>query len=340
MKAIPDSSLSKIQGIIEKYSLINSKEVFVTYSGGKDSLFLCLALQQLGYKVFSIIIDIGYNSDWTNAIETARNNNFDVLLLNNDFLEKNCPDIITDVKRLFMCVVDISKGNYQTATICTPCYNAKMTILRRWAESNKVSQIAMGHHGTDAISSMLKSFYYYIDRWQNNNKTFNYERYRTLINSQSDKYSLPLNDYLKTDICSQLNNLIERGFVGTDEPIVQRITDSSVKLIRPMYGIYENEIINYYNNILLNEGKNIFASKTTRTECFITNYRKADYMTPRELIQFNLLSSANVELMNYLLKKSTEGLDEQGFLKYNVRNNRSKILGSTYKDSHETMKKL
>ena len=84
MCSISDVILNRIQKTIDRYSLISGKEVFVADSGGKDSLFLCIALQELGYQVYPIIIDIGYNSNWSNAIEIAKNNNLDVLLLNSE----------------------------------------------------------------------------------------------------------------------------------------------------------------------------------------------------------------------------------------------------------------
>lgn len=57
MNTISNELLYKIERVINKYSLVNGKDVFVAYSGGKDSMFLCNAMQQLGYQVFPIIID-------------------------------------------------------------------------------------------------------------------------------------------------------------------------------------------------------------------------------------------------------------------------------------------
>ena len=341
MRIIPDFMLTKIDDIINKYSLISDKDVFVAYSGGKDSLFLCIALRELGYKVFPVIVDIGYNTNWTHAFEIIKEYNMDALLLNNDYLLHNHPDIIPLVEGLFSRVVEIAKGNQQSSTICTPCYNAKMTILREWAEANGISQIAMGHHGTDAISSMIKSYYYYVDRWFNNNITFNYSRYCDLVHSQIDVFSLPVEEFINTNVNERLSTLLKDGFVGTDEPVAQFIADSSIKLYRPLYSLYECDIIRFYNKAekaTLIDGVIDFMSKISNTECFLANFRNDGYMTPRELIQFKLLQSANVDLMDYLLKKCTESIDEKGFLKYNVRNNRCDILGSTYKGAAEIKK--
>lgn len=161
MKSISEDLLSRIEIMISRYSLIQDKDIFVAYSGGKDSLFLCLALQALGYYVHPIIIDIGHNVDWTLALENVKTHRMDALVLNREYIYNHYPEIIYAVDHLFETVVKISGEIQQSATICTPCYNAKMTILRKWAEENGVSKIAIGHHGTDAISSMLKSFFLY-----------------------------------------------------------------------------------------------------------------------------------------------------------------------------------
>ena len=262
------------------------------------------------------------------------------MLLDDSYLRLNNPDAISVVENLFQQVTKIANGSQQKATICTPCYNAKIMILKSWAEANGISRIAMGHHGTDAISSMLKSYYYYVDRWYNNNKSYDYYRYCTLIESQRDVYSTSIEDFLNSDVNNQLCNLIKSGFVGTDEPVVQYIKDSNIKLYHPMYGIYENDIISHYNNETVIKETFNYISKMNISECFLANYRNADRMTPRELIQFHLLSSANRSIMNCLLEKCSESMDERGFLKYNVRNNRSRILGSSYKDDSGNIKKL
>lgn len=87
--------------------------------------------------------------------------------------------------------------------------------------------------------------------------------------------------------------------------------------------MFESEIIEYFDM------QNLFFNKS---ECFITKYRGKEVLTPRELIQNELLKDAPQSLLLFLLELTKKTLDEKGFLKFNVRNNCSKILGNNYKD--------
>lgn len=64
--------------------------------------------------------------------------------------------------------------------------------------------------------------------------------------------------------------------MGTDEPVAQILTDSTVMLCRPLYSLFENDTIGFYNNALLHN--KAFNIKVSQTECYLTGYRREGFM--------------------------------------------------------------
>lgn len=329
---MPDIILENIESTIKKYTLFN-KEICIAYSGGKDSLFLCLALKELGYQVYPIIIDIGYNSNWDIALKNLQLLNIaEGELIGAEKINQIMPEAVEALKENFENINKIKKGDFKKATMCTPCYNSKMLIIQKWARINNIESIANGHHGIDSISSLLKSFYMYIDRWEHQHKEFVYKNFYNLILTQKDLYLYEADKFQKLSLYEEIKKQIYAQNVGTDEPIVQYLGDTSIKLCRPLFKVFEKEIIDYF------EEQNI---KTfNECECFATNFRDKNRLTPRELIQYELLQNAPHSLLACLLELVQMNLDENGFGKFNVRNNREMILGSTYKNEEINILKL
>jgi len=332
MESIPKKVLENIEETIEKYSLFESNRICVSYSGGKDSFFLCLALKQLGYQVCPIIIDIGYHSDWSIALKNVKQIGVnDVILIGAEQVNQTMPEIAAELEENLENIKKIRRGCFKKATICTPCHNSKMLVLRRWAEINGIRSIANGHHAVDAISSLLKSFYMYLDRWKYHHEEFVYDNFNKLILSQKNLYLLEGDEFQKKSLYQEIKKQINANNVGTDEPIAQYLGNTSIRLCRPLFRVHENDITDYFkrqNMELFNE-----------SECFVTNFRDKEKLTPRELIQYELLRNASHSLLACLSELTMLGIDKKGFLKYNVRNNRTKILGNSYKDEKINIKK-
>lgn len=324
MKKIPNVILENIESVIKKYKLF-SNEICIAYSGGKDSLFLCLALKELGYQVYPIIIDIGYNSNWDIALKNLQLLNIaEGELIDAEKVNQMMPETVSTLNENFENINKIKNGDFKKATICTPCYNSKMLIMQKWARINNIESIANGHHAIDSISSLLKSYYMYIDRWEHQHKEFVYQNFYNLILSQKDFYLCEADKFLKLSLYGEIKKQIYTQNAGTDEPIVQYLGDTDIKLCRPLFKVFEKEIIDYF------EEQNI---KTfNECECFATNFRSKNRLTPRELIQYELLRDAPHSLTACLLELVQTNLDENGFGKFNARNNREQILGNTYKN--------
>lgn len=325
MEKISKGILEKVRTAIERYSLLEGKRIYVAYSGGKDSLFLCLVLKELGYHVYPVIIDIGYNSDWGIALDNLKLFGIDDgLLIGMETISHMMPEITAELDENFKFIRKIKEGYYKKATICTPCHNAKMIVLKRWAEINGIRTIASGHHAIDAVSSLLKSFYMYVDRWEYRHEEYIYENFHNLILSQKEFYLCEGDEFQRLPLYNRIKAQIDAQNAGTDEPIVQYWGDTAIKLCRPLFGVTEMEIIEYFKS----QGMNTF----NESECFATHFREKGKWTPRELIQYELLLNAPYSLQFCLLELAKMSLDANGFQKYNVRNNREKILGSAYKN--------
>ncbi len=327
MKDIPEKVLKNVEGTIRKYSLFDGNRIYVAYSGGKDSLFLCLVLKQLGYRVYPITIDVGYNSDWNLALNNIRQIGInDGALIGMEEANHIMPEIVAELMKNLESIKEIRRGCFKKATICTPCHNSKMLILQRWAEINNIHFVVNGHHAIDAISSLLKSFYMYIDRWKYYHEEFVYDNFYELILSQKKLYSLEKNEFQKLSLYDEIIKQINANNVGTDEPIVQYIGNTSIRICRPLFGVLENEIVDYFKK----QSIELF----NESECFVTDFRSKKKLTPREIIQYELLRNAPYSLLECLLELVKMSLDEKGFLKFNVRNNRTKILGNSYKNEN------
>lgn len=322
LKKVPSSILARVLKTIKEYDLFSDNNVYVSYSGGKDSLFLCIVLRELGYNVLPIIIDIGYNADWELAINNVKQFGFNPFLLDIQYIDKYIPEIKLKINEYFGYVEQISKDESQKAIACTPCFNAKSLMLRAWAEKNIVKVIANGHHGTDAITSFLKSYYMYADRWFNNNEEFQTQRFIQMIESEKSTYKLCLKNFQFCDTFEKISALLDKDCIGTDEPIKQYFGELDIILCRPFFTIYEFEIKEYFH-----ETNTIFAI----SECFATKYRKSNIETPREIIQRLITNQATDEILSCMLDIIKSSLSNSGFLLFNARNNFSKILGSKYK---------
>jgi len=319
-KQISDTLIKKIQNIIDTYGLFSQqKDVVVAYSGGKDSLFTCIALKSLGFNVIPVTIDIGYNFDWSIAKQNLKNYGLQPLIIDNNFLKDVSPKEYDEVCGYFEIVKNISKRNSGITTICTPCYNAKLIALKSWAENSGTKIISFGHHSTDVIVSLLKNFYFYVDRWSKEHEKFQIKNIHTLIATYKKNF-FDLGDRVDgVQTFSDIKKLISEGVVGTDEPVRQMLTDTNIQIVRPLFTVFESEIKNYYDGVDI---------KFAEMECL--DFRTGECLTCREFIQTSL-KGLSTNVMNELQKVTFLSLNHDGMLLTNVRGRRKEILGLNYK---------
>lgn len=323
MRKVSPNILDRINSIIKKYSLFTNDEAVVAYSGGKDSLFLCFCLMELGFKVIPVIIDIGYNVNWNKAVDNINSIGLSPCLLSVNSSSEISLETKESVKDYFGIVQDIKEGKHPGVSPCTPCYNAKIKVLADWADQKGISCIAMGHHGTDAIASMLKSYFMYYDRWKEGHISYDYNNYLEVIRNHKSVFQMDEQDFINSGFYADVQEQIKLRNAGTDEPIIQK-NESSIEICRPLYDIMEYEIFEYYKG---------YAIEFCTTECFRTGYRTENVLTPREMVQYILLRNTKPDILSHLMKLNYSCIDDKGHLIFRVRNNREKILGPFYKSS-------
>lgn len=333
LSPLPFNVLEKTNKTISDYNLlIPGQTVGVAFSGGKDSLFTMLVLRELGYVVVPVIVDMGYEKDWGEKIvklaEAVGFANAEVLTARDSQVQRSLAEqAFAKVKSNIETLNDPSIFLTKNVTPCTFCYNTKAILLENFAIKNNIDSIVFGQHAIDGIVSMLKAAFMYIDRWDNNNETFSHPRFSSLVDEILPVFMQPPSEVFKSSIYKRIEQLCAERLAATDDPPHQKLNASSgnIKLVRPLYRIYESVIIQYVQeNNLKTEGSGCGHGATKETQ------------TPREMIHYRILklmdkSEDGHVVLDHLLKLTENGLSESGQLVANVRNSRDKLLGEKYK---------
>lgn len=321
----------KVGSCIDDFNLIEKGEpVAVAYSGGKDSLMLCKTLSELGFDVKAFIIDIGYNVDWSLAVENIKKlgNGISCQVVDMKYVKTYLPEVVDEVENYFKIVEQVySKQGSISTTICTPCYNAKYIILRELGKKLGIKRVAFGHHGTDAVTSFLKSFFMYEDRWTVGHEKFELKNIYDLVDSYAEFFADK--NLFDKNIKPKLKKLLKEEKVSTNEAPMEN--KEGFAIIRPFFYCKEEEIKKQI------ESMNFVP---TKSECSYF-YRKSLVETSREYIQFHLvnkfMSDDVFEEMLALIKTS---LTKEGTVRFDARKNRNKLLGDSYKNDGICAKKL
>lgn len=141
--------LSHMRRAIEDYNMIEEGDkIAVGLSGGKDSITLLLALQNLQrfypkkFEIMAITIDPGGN-----ILDTTELESFCKSLNIEYVIEK------TNIKEV---VFDIRKEKNP----CSLCSNLRRGALNGVAEAHGCNKVALGHHLDDVIETFLMSLLY------------------------------------------------------------------------------------------------------------------------------------------------------------------------------------
>lgn len=332
---VSNQILDIITETISDYCLFGgNKAIIVAFSGGKDSLFTCIALRELGYEVIPVIIDMGYETNWdkkiVNLAQKAKFNNSHVLYARKK-QESNLVDGVVANKIKINIDVLNNKHNFADRSIspCTFCYNTKALLLENFALSNEIYNIVFGQHLLDGIASMLKSAFMYIDRWEYNNEIYAHERFSKLIDSSFNEFMLPHEKFISSPLLLKIEHICRDFKASTDDPPQQIINGISktINLVRPIFRIRESTIIKYVKKWKLSpEGSGCGHGSTKNSQ------------TPREMIHYRILRSIDndseaVLKLNKLHDLVKLGLSSKGELLVNTRNARSALLGSAYKSA-------
>jgi hypothetical protein len=311
--------------------------VALAASGGKDSTLLAVALRELGYRVSPIAIDMNYSASWAGNLHKIYSSlGFSLRLVKaRESLNHavSAPPALKEAIRFNIQILD-APDRSAGFTPCTHCYNVKAASLTHAVQEIEADVLAFGHHRTDALSSLLKSAFMYMDRWDGDNPAFNRQRFEHLIDKSVDELSTAITSR-KALLVERISELVQSKVAGTDEPPQQLLRIGSttpVRLVRPLFFLWEREIAKSVRSLSVSvEGSGCGHGATKETQ------------TPREMIQWRILNREDFFdcwFMNDLGKVLDDSVLEDGGLAVNVRNLRPALLGDRYKGPLATSAKL
>lgn len=329
---VPKPLLDRVETAISRYSLLDSTEVAVATSGGKDSIFACLVLRELGFTVTPVIVDMEFVPNWGATVRSKMQSlEFSSATVINarEIAEHEAAASERSglLHRNLLALDSITTEKAATAiTPCTSCYNSKVLAIEDYFANSGFSRIVFAHHATDAVSSFLKSALMYIDRWDENNAEYERGRFLELCR----RFSSSLRETSDRTLL-RIEQLAENGLATTDEPPRQALRQGAdQELIRPLLGVWEFEIEAFVSEAgLSTEPSGCGHSVSPLTQ------------TPRELIQYEIVRTVETQPISArLLSLAMRNIDDEGKLASNARQNRDELLGAEYKATYEGLTKL
>lgn len=133
------------KGITQANLFSRSEPVLVALSGGKDSLSLILELQELGYNVTGLFIDLGI----PDSSHMARN-------IVEEFCNRNSLVLkVVDLEAEGLPIPLVKK--YLKRPVCSACGKIKRYFFNRVALENGFSVLATGHNLDDEVARLFSN---------------------------------------------------------------------------------------------------------------------------------------------------------------------------------------
>jgi hypothetical protein len=321
---IPAELTAAVEGTVRRYKLVApDEEIAVAFSGGKDSIGLCLCLQELGYPFQAIAVDMGYESGWASRIAALA----DGLRVNVSIVDVRRPEIsgirtsdhLQIRKRLK--VLDLATATVGSSmTPCTHCYNSKVIALDNAVQNRGLTKVAFGHHLTDACASLLKEALLRIDHADEGHEIFERANFELLVRRLASEAA----EYPRTadDLIRRITELVQDQRVDTDEPPRQQLRQDSggVNIIRPLFETWEDLLIRLARRLMATpESSGCGHGATANTE------------TPREMVHYRILRNASAEFCAHVTALVLGGVSQDGETTVKARYHRMADLGVHYK---------
>lgn len=323
-------TLDTIKKTITEFKLIeDSQKVTIALSGGKDSIFLALHLRELGYEIEPLTVDMGYSPNWKEEILLLGDKvGLGITVLNAKGEEVTKQLSLPQASFHQDSIKFLEEFDFKSninVTPCTQCYNVKLLAINTHLKRNGEEKVAFGFHATDAIVSFLKSTIMFMDRWDAGHTTFNRNNF---IAAVEDLRSIVLrNTFTGSNFFNRLKELTLENLVATDEPPLKKVSifSEEVLIVSPLFAIPEFIIQEFMTkNSIATQGSGCGHGATQSTQ------------TPREIIHWDLIwKITNKETLDSFQRQLMQlvklGITRTGELMRDVRKERSKILGETYK---------
>jgi tRNA(Ile)-lysidine synthase TilS/MesJ len=279
---IPSVLLGNVRSTVVEYGLlVPGEEIMVAFSGGKDSLALALCLSELGYRVRSVAVDMGYDSGWASRIQAlAAVAGFDVEVLDvrAGLAQFIPPPERREIRMRLGVLNELGVRETGVVTPCTHCYNSKVIALDNVVRHAGKQKIAFGHHRTDACASLLKEALLRIDRFDRGHERYargNFESLVAELAAEAESYPAGPGPLLERII-----ELVADRHVDTDEPPRQplRTDREGTEIIRPLFYVWEEDLAQLAVDLhLLPEASGCGHSAASETE------------TMREMVHYRVL---------------------------------------------------
>jgi tRNA(Ile)-lysidine synthase TilS/MesJ len=287
-----------IRRAVIQFSLPEKGRILIGASGGKDSTFLALLLQHLGYEVECLTVDLQYpNFDAPRIRDTLR-----ALCLDAEVC-----DLRVELHEHAFRQTDqeLLEANFREldaegcTTPCGACSRNKRIALADYAARREIRFIALGHHREDFLATLLKDYfvrqYYMVHGAYDNARFSNFVR------------ECPIIESVLAGLCADG----EASTMAVSLPLGR-----GIDLIRPMIFLPEADIIAARDDLRLP----IFSSGCSHA-VFTDPGVEA---TKRELVHLELTRrlGAQPSLAASLLPLMVSTLRENGRPRFNPRKNR------------------
>lgn len=333
---VPPELLASVSRAISDFGMFaDGSPLIVAFSGGKDSIATAAALALLGYDPLAAAVDLGYTDDWGPRVKGMADSVVSrselVRVRSEEFQRQLAPDARHRLAIRLRLLDELDITVDRNATPCTQCYNTKVTALESLANRRRAKWIVFGHHATDAIASLVKSALMYIDRWDRNHASYDRDTFAALVTELNGQ----ILSAEQSPLVSRIETLVDQGLAGTDEPPIQQLTSTSaLRVARPMFYVFEHEILELKARVdLATEASGCAHTQSANTE------------TPREMVHNRILrhlpeSPEGLATLHRLFRAVLACLKGDGTLKLDARRLRDSLLGVGYRASTCSDEKL
>lgn len=227
MERIFQEIAGKVAACLALCRIQSAGRIVVGLSGGKDSTTLMLALRELGWEVYPVVVDMGYEGFIAeDIVENAHQLGFRASVVS---------------PRQTAVLHQLGQGEQQRITAnlreldsddcvtpCGACSSTKRILLVAAANRLESNYIALGHHRDDLLATLLKD--YWASQYYHNCGQYDRSRFIQFVSEKEIDFNY-LSDLIKSQRASTIP--------------LRSIAGAGIQLIRPLGLVPEDQIISF-----------------------------------------------------------------------------------------------